>query len=889
MTSLSSEKRISLDLMSGSDDGIRTALGGFYFETSSSSGRTFTFEPYVQKRPANKHISQARYRISDEYLQAVDSSTLMPNKKFPVRIYGSSENVLDDKHWHTLFYGGTYKENTYQPFYNENRHESINLSVSKPVAFPESSALTQLGLVSDSIACSYKINRYNSDYYAFVASRRSEMLLPNCYFLSDMSTYDIYDKDSEKFNSNLINLVTCENKYQDIGSLFTSNVREMRADLGAFMNAKKLEMLTTSKQGYEYSFLNTTYMSAALPQTTLSTETLNYARSRQRNILFDNNAIDKFYKSSQISENMEYFPYYININFPLDDVDENYQSIKDNNFSSFFIKSLFAIFSAYGAKNEAIMPESTKLAISSEGYNITYGSSISDSTAQYGQATSVNNVKTYDFVKFLDYCKNMTTNSPGLPGYMFAGENNAYRVAASREYQTKDINVPTGDRYIKSVTAGGVLSDLITSISASEDYSPSSIEDIFTDTESQSETIAYRIRKDSLSSESDSAVEQGFIQNYWFMNSDIEEFNFYDTQVNYNVSYQYSVYAYKIVKGYAYKYSNLLLTRQLNCDIEESYGLEFYNASTGERADQLYDLQGGRIQRLNDYSTMAQVTSEYPFLADMYMEIEPFVRIVEEPIFTKNIRVTDHWPPKVFARPYQVLDGSQKIGFEMRILGHESAAYTQTFDEASYDSNANYYDHNNLLPDEKVTAESVSEVKTIDIYRLAKKPTSLMDFQDNLLATVDLSLQESKYAYKTSFFENIINTNQKYYYAFRARNELGVAGHFSDIYETQLVDDGGYIYKIFNTYRESQLAEKTESTTTEPIRKLLQIRPQLDHITLVQDELNFNAEASSQVDNLQIGTADSPVWDKTFKFRLTSKKTGKKIDLNITYKLESEY
>jgi hypothetical protein len=57
------------------------------------------------------------------------------------------------------------------------------------------------------------------------------------------------------------------------------------------------------------------------------------------------------------------------------------------------------------------MPESTKLAISSEGYNIIYNSSLSDSTAQYGQATSVNNIKTYDFVKFLDYCKNMTTDS----------------------------------------------------------------------------------------------------------------------------------------------------------------------------------------------------------------------------------------------------------------------------------------------------------------------------------------------------------------------------------------------------------------------------------------------------------------------------------------------
>ena len=41
--------------------------------------------------------------------------------------------------------------------------------------------------------------------------------------------------------------------------------------------------------------------------------------------------------------------------------------------------------------------------------------------------------------------------------------------------------------------------------------------------------------------------------------------------------------------------------------------------------------------------------------------------------------------------------------------------------------------------------------------------------------------------------------------------------------------------------------------------------------------------ARSQYDEVDIGTAEETIWGKTFKIRLTSKKTGKKIDLNITY------
>jgi hypothetical protein len=37
-----------------------------------------------------------------------------------------------------------------------------------------------------------------------------------------------------------------------------------------------------------------------------------------------------------------------------------------------------------------------------------------------------------------------------------------------------------------------------------------------------------------------------------------------------------------------------------------------------------------------------------------------------------------------------------------------------------------------------------------------------------------------------------------------------------------------------------------------------------------------------------VGMVDNPIWDNTYKIRLTSKKTGAKIDLNITYRLKEQ-
>jgi hypothetical protein len=52
--------------------------------------------------------------------------------------------------------------------------------------------------------------------------------------------------------------------------------------------------------------------------------------------------------------------------------------------------------------------------------------------------------------------------------------------------------------------------------------------------------------------------------------------------------------------------------------------------------------------------------------------------------------------------------------------------------------------------------------------------------------------------------------------------------------------------------------------------------------------VDYEDTAESQLGNLVLGQAADLIWDRKFKIRLTSKKTGRKVDLNITYKAETE-
>ena len=275
-------------------------------------------------------------------------------------------------------------------------------------------------------------------------------------------------------------------------------------------------------------------------------------------------------------------------------------------------------------------------------------------------------------------------------------------------------------------------------------------------------------------------------------------------------------------------------------------------------------------------------------MADLYLNYEPTVKIVEIPIYSKTLKVLDNPANRLNVTPYQILDSTQRIGFNFTYNVFTETTFPGVISEDDQIYKERYMTGQDLLENTNITKKSITDPKIIEVYRLSEKPKTIADFDNNLIATLDLKIKNSKYNYTTAFYDDKVRTNKKYYYLFRALNQQRNLSHLSEIYEAQLINDGGYLYAVFNTLLESDLEEKTYDKVSKQFKKVFQLQPNLKQLQFNSENIDFKQDAHTQINNLAVGTADDLIWDKTFKVRLTSKKTGRKIDLNITYYLNSE-
>jgi len=120
-----------------------------------------------------------------------------------------------------------------------------------------------------------------------------------------------------------------------------------------------------------------------------------------------------------------------------------------------------------------------------------------------------------------------------------------------------------------------------------------------------------------------------------------------------------------------------------------------------------------------------------------------------------------------------------------------------------------------------------------------------------------------------------IEPNTKYYFSTKAVSPTGLESFFGEIYEIEIVDDGGTIFPLISIY--DGLNQVKKRKTQLEFGDKMRIEP-----ALLQQAPN---PSKNDIGYLSPTVFSDPSQERPqFKVRLTSKKTGKKVDFNIIYK-----
>ena len=354
-----------------------------------------------------------------------------------------------------------------------------------------------------------------------------------------------------------------------------------------------------------------------------------------------------------------------------------------------------------------------------------------------------------------------------------------------------------------------------------------------------SETVFYRIDK----FKTGSTIP---LQTFWVPNSaKMDAIQLIDTQVKYNVGYDYQISSYNIVIG-----SSIATTN------------EAMNTTD-----------------LSSTTTLKYTTT-------------PKISLIQIPVYSISNKIIDDPPlsPEILTIPMKNVNNKIKFYFN-NSTGEEQT----TFISIEPNDNRNIKITNTMfttLITDKTTFKSDDIASAFEIYRIATKPTSYSQFSNNLLATVTTDYDKATLTKASSAsYEDTIRPNTKYYYVFRSIDFHGHISNPTDVYEIEMVDDDGSIYLRKNIVNIKDL--KLNKKDTKIFKKLFYIKPQIlqsiiNAATLQKNNITNSHDIFTLGSPNILGVAASPVWNKKFKLRFVSKKTGKMFDLNIQLEVEND-
>jgi hypothetical protein len=147
-------------------------------------------------------------------------------------------------------------------------------------------------------------------------------------------------------------------------------------------------------------------------------------------------------------------------------------------------------------------------------------------------------------------------------------------------------------------------------------------------------------------------------------------------------------------------------------------------------------------------------------------------------------------------------------------------------------------------------------------------------------------------AWDTAHIIDELKPNQKYYYMARTLGENGGISYPSVVYSVELVDEGGVVMPVVESveiedFPDIEKAKRKKSIFfKEKLRidpSFLQVAPQKSGELGYEDESAFESEENAHVPDME-EFHNNKVKLPKYKLRITSTKTKRKVDLNITFR-----
>jgi hypothetical protein len=366
------------------------------------------------------------------------------------------------------------------------------------------------------------------------------------------------------------------------------------------------------------------------------------------------------------------------------------------------------------------------------------------------------------------------------------------------------------------------------------------IQEIFNNKICHTETLMYVVEKYRIDGDNEEMVQR------FFISPRIEKPpvtgplpTYYDSQIKYDTKYRYDIKKMVIVFGseYTYPRRSLIFPGQTTVikGVENQMSIKVILAPYAMGSHGLEVI-------MKDKPPVSPNLSFYPIKGN-----------------DRNIKILLHAHTGDYEdRPVLIQDADAAYFEEQYYAQNE---LNKTFDEISEEGL-------------KITFKSDDPVNKYQLFRISDKPTSYRDFNNEFIE-IDPTVGVPGY------YQDTIVPNNKYYYCARAVDVHDNVSNPTYIFEIEMINNEGQIFLTQQLFT----FEKEKPTYSRTGRRFIYVEPSFNQVALDQTPAAPGDIQDPPPDGLLgASTNIKSCWKETFKIRVTSKKTGKKLDLNLTFK-----